>query len=137
MHKSSCLPSLSVIVIIVEFFLLASPKKKMKKGVAMTVWKGPLGTLPSPPQKKVGSMETACCAATSKRSRKPLCLEAQLLGPGSAPWSGLCHRYEGNKFARNMHVPFTFCSLVLKAESSLFEAHIWPKKGFQKQERRT
>ena len=43
----------------------------------------------------------------------------------------------GNKFTHNMQVPFTFCSLVLKAESSLFEAHIWPKKGFQKQERRT
>ena len=56
----------------------------------------------------------------------------RFLGPGSAPWSGLCHRYEGNKFAHNMHVPFTFCSLVLKAESSLFETHIWPKKGFQK-----
>ena len=77
------------------------------------------------------------CAATSKRSRKPWCFEALFLGPGSAPWSGLFHWYEGNKFARNMHVPFTFCSLVLKAESSLFEAHIWPKKGFQKQERRT
>ena len=37
---------------------------------------------------------------------------------------------------RSQHAcSFYFCSLVLKAESSLFEAHIWPKKNFQKQER--
>ena len=70
------------------------------------------------------------CRGTSMCSRKPLYFEALLLGPGSTPWSILCP-------LRNMCVPFTFCSLVLMAEGSLLEAHIWSKKSFQPQERRT
>ena len=65
------------------------------------------------------------CAATSKWSRKPLCFEALFLRPGSAPWSGLRYRYEGNKFAHNMHVPFTFCSLVV------FQVCFWERRKLQ------
>ena len=70
------------------------------------------------------------CRGTSMCSRKPLYFEALLLEPGSTPWSILCP-------LQNMCVPFTFCSLVLMAEGSLLEAHIWSKKSFQPQERRT
>ena len=75
--------------------------------------------------------------ATSKWSRKPLWFEILFLGFGSTPWSGLCHWYEGKKFAHNIHVPFTFCSLVLKPEVAYSKLIFDQKRAFQKQERRT